>query len=109
MVYVVPLRSMLPVWPLQMGWQDVWLPIRCDILTFVYLGISLQTARLHWLAPADAGAYSYAEARSYIGVTTGVFFPLAGSFAAKSTTPGMRSFFSRWSISAVYRRRRFCW
>jgi predicted permease len=121
MVYVVPLASMLPVWNLRMGWEDVWLPIQCVILTFLCLGLGLWMARRHGLSPEETGAYSYAAAHANIGVTMGgfvclalfgekglalsliyltlwtmlmfgVFFPLAGAFAGQSVRFGMKSF-----------------
>ncbi len=121
MVYVVPLTSMLPVWKLHMGWEDIWLPIQCVVLTFLCLGVGLAGARMHRMNPQDTGAYSYAAAHSNIGVTMGgfvclalfgekglalsliyltlwtmlmfgVFFPLAGAFAGQSARFGLGSF-----------------
>jgi predicted permease len=121
MVYVVPLASLLPVWKLQMGWEDVWLPVQCVILTFLCLGMGLASARLHGMSRPDTGAYSYAAAHSNLGVTMGgfvclalfgekglaltliyvtlwtvlmfgVFFPLAGTFAGRGARFGMGSF-----------------
>jgi predicted permease len=121
MVYVVPLASLLPVWRLQMGWEDAWLPIQAVLLTGICLGMGMVAARLHGMTRPDTGAYSYAAANSNIGVTMGgfvclalfgekglalsliyltlwtmavfgVFFPMAGHFAGQNVRFGVRSF-----------------